>query len=209
METNPSPLKLALSYLANLHRVGMQTTRLAIALVLIWIGGLKFYPYEADGIVLFVANSPFMSFFYNTPEEYKSHINKEGELIPTNRAWHEQNNTYGYSNGLGVLLVVMGALLLAGVVYPAAGVIGALLTIVMSLGTLSFLITTPETWVPPLGDADHGFPFLSARGRLVIKDVIMLGGAIVILADSARQYLSRLEKADKVRRRRVVHSHSI
>ena len=30
-----------------------------------WIGGLKAFQYEADGIVPFVTNSPFMSFFYH------------------------------------------------------------------------------------------------------------------------------------------------
>ena len=61
----------------------------------------------------------------------------------------------------------------------------------MALVTLSFLVTTPESWVPALGDAQHGFPYLSGRGRLVIKDVIMMGGALVTMADSARAYLRR------------------
>jgi 2-polyprenyl-6-methoxyphenol hydroxylase-like FAD-dependent oxidoreductase len=42
-----------------------------------------------------------------------------------------------------------------------------------------------------LGDAAHGFPYLSGVGRLIIKDAIMFGGAIVTLADSARAYLRR------------------
>lgn len=40
-----------------------------------------------------------------------------------------------------------------------------------------------------LGDPNHGFPLLSARGRLVIKDVIMMAAAFSALCDSARQYL--------------------
>jgi len=44
----------------------------------------------------------------------------------------------------------------------------------MSCTTLSFLITTPEAWVPALGDANHGFPYLSGAGRLIVKDCIML-----------------------------------
>src|SRR5690554_7294057 len=39
--------------------------RISIFVVMAWIGGLKVYQYEADGIVPFVTNSPFMSFFYN------------------------------------------------------------------------------------------------------------------------------------------------
>ena len=69
--------------------------------------------------------------------------------------------------------------------------IGGLLVFGMSLVTLSFLITTPQVWVPNLGDAEHGFPYLSGRGRLVIKDVIMMGAALVCMADSAKKYLHR------------------
>lgn len=44
-------------------RVGLTLIRLSIAIVFIWIGLLKFVPYEADSITPFVANSPVMSFF--------------------------------------------------------------------------------------------------------------------------------------------------
>jgi uncharacterized membrane protein YkgB len=61
----------------------------------------------------------------------------------------------------------------------------------MSLVTLSFLLTSPESWVSSLGDVHHGFPYLSGRGRLVVKDAIMLGAALVTMADSARLAVSR------------------
>jgi uncharacterized membrane protein YkgB len=60
----------------------------------------------------------------------------------------------------------------------------------MSLTTLSFLVTTPEAWVPAAGDTAHGFPFLAGPGRLVLKDAIMLGAALVTMADSAKAYLA-------------------
>lgn len=181
-----------LNQLASLQPLGVRTLRLAIALILLWIGGLKFSAYEADGIVPFVANSPLMSFFYSHPTDYKQHQGKEGELKATNRQWNEANNTYGFSRGLGVLLVGMGLLLLANALHPGLGLTGGMLVVVLSLGTLSFLVTTPESWVPHLDDTDYGFPYLSGRGRLVIKDVMMLTGAIVLVADSARQWLHRL-----------------
>ena len=68
---------------------------------------------------------------------------------------------------------------------------GSFLLVLMSLTTLSFLVTTPEAWVPALGAATHGFPYLSGTGRLIIKDAIMLGVAVLTLADSARASLSR------------------
>ena len=72
-----------LSFAANLKGLGLKLIRIAILVVFVWIGGLKFTHYEADGIVPFVANSPFMSFFYaKEAPEYKDYKNKEGELVP-------------------------------------------------------------------------------------------------------------------------------
>ena len=63
-----------------------------------WIGGLKFWNYEAEGIVPFVANSPFMSFFYTKKApEYKDYKLKEGEFNKVKHEWHEENNTYTFS----------------------------------------------------------------------------------------------------------------
>jgi len=175
---------------ASMQGLSMRFIRIAIAIVLIWIGGLKFFDYEAEGIVPFVGNSPFMSFFYDDPTGYKPYMSKEGELNEVNKAWHAENNTYVFSYGLGTVLILMGVILLSNKYNPALGMIGALLVIIMSVVTLSFLITTPETWVPPLGDSDHGFPFLSGRGRLVVKDIVMMAGAFAVLCDSAKQYLA-------------------
>jgi hypothetical protein len=40
-----------------------------------------------------------------------------------------------------------------------------------------------------LGDAQHGFPYLSGGGRLVLKDIMLLAGGLLIMADSARAFL--------------------
>ena len=173
---------------ASSERWGINLMRVAILVIFVWIGGLKYFAYEADGIVPFVANSPIMSFFYKyDAPEYKQHMNAEGVFKAENREWHEQNNTYIFSYGLGALIVTIGVLVFLGMFFPKIGIIGALLAIIMTLGTLSFLVTTPESWVPALGDKDFGFPFLSGRGRLVIKDIAILAGAVILLADSAKR----------------------
>ena len=177
--------------IANLDQFGKKAVRFGIVVVFLWIGGLKFFAYEADGIVPFVANSPFMSFFYNHPAEYKKHMNKEGELIPANHQWHTENNTYGFSKGLGAFLVILAIFIALHKVAPLPSMIASILIFIMTLGTLSFLITTPESWVPHLGDQQWGFPYLSGRGRLVIKDLVILGGAIITMSESARLYLNR------------------
>ncbi len=174
---------------AQADRVGMAVTRLGLVVVLMWIGGLKAYKYEADGIVPFVANSPLMNFFYADPGHYQSHMNPEGAVVPANRAWHEMNGTQAFALGLGSVIVLYGLLIALHPVLPQVAAVGSFLVFVMSFVTLSFLITTPECWVPDRGGPEHGFPLLSGAGRLVIKDAIMMGAALVTMADSAKSYL--------------------
>ncbi|MCF2446655.1 YkgB family protein [Dyadobacter sp. CY345] len=178
-------------FISGLEPLGKKVVRFGIVVVFLWIGGLKFFTYEADGIVPFVANSPFMSFFYQDPADYKKHINKEGELVAENHQWHIANNTYGYSKGLGVFLITVAILVALHSLAPFPSMIGSILIFIMTLGTLSFLVTTPESWVPSLGDEQHGFPYLSARGRLVLKDIMILAGAIITMSESAKLYLDR------------------
>ncbi|AJH15430.1 membrane protein [Myroides profundi] len=172
---------------------------------MVWIGGLKAFQYEADGIVPFVTNSPFMSFFYQNSTkkvldesgkevyEYTQHKNPEGKVVQKNIDWHKQNGTYVFSYVLGAVIVSIGVLVLLGIWYPRLGFLGGVLTLGMSLVTLSFLITTPEVYVPNLGGdfptPNYGFPYLSGAGRLVLKDIIMMAGGLVIAGDSARNLL--------------------
>ena len=136
-----------------------------------------------------------MSFFYaKEAPEYKQYKNKEGELVLKNRQWHEENRTYVFSYGLGCLIMSIGILVFLGMFSPKIGIFGELLCIIMTLGTLSFLITTPECWVPALGSGEHGFPLLSGAGRLVIKDTVILAGAVTLLSDTASKLLKQLKK---------------
>jgi uncharacterized membrane protein YkgB len=178
---------------AGVDRIGMGMLRAALVLVLMWIGGLKFANYEAGGIVPLVANSPLMSFFYRHPApEYRAYMNKEGELNPAHREWHQGNNTYPFAHGLGLAILAIGLLIAMHPVLPQVATIGSFLLILMACTTLSFLVTTPEAWVPALGDSAYGFPYLSIAGRLIVKDAIMLGAAVVTMADSARTYLKEM-----------------
>jgi len=183
-------IKKLFEFAAGLDRVGIVMTRIGLVVVLVWIGGLKVFVYEDEGIVPFVANSPLMSFFYQQPAgEYRKHMNKEGELVPANREWHERNGTYLFAYVLGSVIVAFGILIALNPWLPQVSALGSFLVFAMSLTTLSFLITTPECWVPSLGSSEHGFPLLSGAGRLVIKDAIMMGAALVTMADSAKAYL--------------------
>ncbi len=168
-----------------------------------WIGGLKAFQYEADGIVPFVANSPLMNFFYKNAGnkvmnedqkkvlEYTLYKNPEGKVVEKNIDWHKENGTYWFSYGLGTMIIIIGSLVLLGIWFPKIGAIGGILTFLMSLVTLSFLITTPEVYVPNLGGdyptPQYGFPYLSGAGRLVLKDIIMMAAGLVLFSDSVKK----------------------
>src|SRR5262245_2273993 len=152
---------------ARLDRLGIILTRVGLIVVLVWIGGLKVYAYEDEGIVPFVANSPLMNFFYHAPVgEYRQHMNREGELVTANREWHQHNGTYLFAYGLGSAIVAFGVMIALHPWLPRVAAVGSFLVFLMSFVTLSFLVTTPETWVQPLGSPEHGFPLLSGAGRL-------------------------------------------
>lgn len=192
-----------LNLLINSQTNFIHFIRFAIFIVMVWIGGLKAYQYEADGIVPFVTNSPLMSFFYantnktaineegKTVKEYMLHKNPEGKMVEKNIEWHKSNNTYTFSYVLGSVIVIIGLLTLLGIWFPSIGLWGGLLTFGMSIVTLTFLISTPEVYVPNLGGdmptPQFGFPFLSGAGRLVLKDIIMMAAGLIIASDCAKK----------------------
>ena len=99
---------------------------------------------------------------------------------------------YGRKQSAFLRLLIEACL---GIWFPKVGVIGGLLTIVMSIVTLSFLMTTPEVFVGNHGGdmptPRYGFPYLSGAGRLVLKDIIMMGGGLAIASDSARKLVRK------------------
>ena len=197
-----------LQALAGSQKYFVNYVSVAIFIVMAWIGGLKVVQYEADGIVPFVTNSPFFSYMYSKKDivdngkgkmvaEYNLHKNPEGLVVPKNIEWHKQNGTYAVSYLIGAMICTIGTLVLLGIWFPKLGLIGGLLTFGMSIVTLSFLITTPETWVPNLGNPalgitespNHGFPYLSGAGRLVLKDIIMSAAGLIVASNAVRRLL--------------------
>src|SRR3954463_10243665 len=133
MEKLDSLLRVA----ARLDRLGITLARVGLVVVLVWIGGLKVYRYEDEGIVPFVANSPAVAFFYRRPAgEYRQHMNREGAVVPENRAWHEANGTYRFAYGLGSVIVAYGVMIALHPVFPRVAAVGSFLVAVMSLVTL-------------------------------------------------------------------------
>ena len=134
-------MRQLLEFVAGSQRGFINFIRVAIFIVMAWIGGLKAFQYEADGIVPFVTNSPFMSFFYHNSgkkaidtegvtgeqnkgkevPEYKLHKNLEGKMVAKNIEWHKENGTYPFSYGLGIMIFTIGTLTLLGIWAPKIG----------------------------------------------------------------------------------------
>ena len=140
----------------RLMLIGTQVARYGLVLVLLWIGGMKFTAYEAEGIRPLVANSPLMGWVYQVM------------------------SVGGFSAMLGAVEIVVGLLIALRPVWPLGSAAGSGLAIGMFLTTLTFLITTPG-WEPSLG----GFPALSAMpGQFLLKDVVLLGAALWTLGEA-------------------------
>ena len=134
----------------RLKLIGRHVARYGLVIGLLWIGGMKFTAYEAEGIRPLVANSPLMGWAY--------------DLLSVTT----------FSALLGVVEVAVGLLIALRPVWPAASAAGSALAAGMFVTTLTFLFTTPG-WEPSLG----GFPALSAMpGQFVLKDVVLLGASL-------------------------------
>ena len=134
----------------RLKGIGTHIARYGLVIVLLWIGGMKFTAYEAQGIKQMVANSPLMGSVYR--------VTSVGE----------------FSSLLGVVEIAIGVLIALRPVWPMGSAVGGGLAAGVFLTTLSFLVTTPG-WEPSLG----GFPALSAMpGQFLLKDVVLLGVAL-------------------------------
>ena len=142
---------------SRVEAAGRGLARYGLAVVVGWIGLMKFTGYEAEGIRPFVANSPLLSWAY----------------VPL--------SVRGFSAVLGVVEVAIALLIAARPLSPRASALGSALAVGMFLTTLSFLVTTPGVWEASAG----GFPALSGKpGQFLIKDLALLGISLWSLGEA-------------------------
>src|SRR5436305_2292606 len=142
---------------SRVEAAGRALARYGLAVVVAWIGLMKFTAYDGEGIRPFVANSPLMSWVYGLM------------------------SVRGFSALLGVVEVAIALLIAARPFWPRASALGSALAVGMFLTTLSFLITTPGVWASSAG----GFPALSAfPGQALIKDLALLGISLWTLGEA-------------------------
>ncbi|RXE85205.1 DUF417 family protein [Pseudoalteromonas sp. A757] len=121
-----------------------------VALVLAWIGGMKFLELEAKAIVPLVETSPFMSWMY--------------ELFTVQEA----------SNVIGAYDLLMAGLLGIGIWFKQRVLIG-----VASLGCLAVFVMT-QSFLFTASGAFSDMSLLGGLGQFVIKDLWFIANIIVM-----------------------------
>jgi reactive chlorine resistance protein C len=144
-----------ISVTRTFEAVARHTLRFSLVLVLVWIGGMKFTAYEAEGISGFVSHSPLMSWAYT--------------LV----------SVRGFSSLLGVTEIAVALLIASRPLSAWSAALGSASAVGMFLTTLSFLLTTPGVWEASAG----GFPALSVvPGQFLVKDFVLFGSALWLLS---------------------------
>jgi uncharacterized membrane protein YkgB len=138
----------------SLTRLGRLVSRYGLVVVLAWIGFGKFIKMESR---VLIEHNPLMSWIYDVASF-------------TAVAW-----------GLGTMEIVAALLIGLRPVAPRLSAVGSALAVVLFLGTLSFLFTTPGV----VATHAAGIPVLSALpGQFLLKDVVLIGVALWTLGDS-------------------------
>jgi uncharacterized membrane protein YkgB len=141
----------------SLACMGFAVTRYGLATVFIWVGGLKFKQYEAQNAEPLVTGSPLTA---------RLRAKLGGRTL---------------ARLVGASQVALGLLIAVKPLAPKASAAGSLGAAGMMLGTLSFLVTTPEAW-----QEGQGVPQLSVLGEALLKDSVLLGGSLLTAAESLR-----------------------
>src|SRR3954452_10199146 len=140
----------------RLTALGNGVLRYGLAVVVGWIGLMKFTGYEASGIQPLVAHSPLLGWLY--------------QFLSVRQ----------FSAGLGIVEVCIAIMIALRPWSPKASAIGSGMAVLMFLTTLSFLFSTPG-WETTLG----GFPALSAGvGQFLLKDLVLVGAATRSLGEA-------------------------
>ncbi len=143
------------SWASNIQQTGRAVALIGVVLPLVMIGILKFTQIEIEALKPIIGGTPWLAWMYPA----------FGEA--------------GASYLLGVVELVTAVLLIASPWSRRAGVAGG------ALGTLTFFVTVSTLFALPIWEAGSGgFPFLNAMGSFLIKDVALLGIALVVLGES-------------------------
>jgi uncharacterized membrane protein YkgB len=137
-----------------LTTAGQIVSRYGLVVVLAWIGFGKFAKMEARVVI---EHSPLMSWMYDFL------------------------SVGAVAKALGTAEIVAAVLIALRPVWPKVSAVGSAMAIVLFLGTLSFLFTTPGL----VATHYDGLPVLGAQpGQFLLKDLVLIGVAVWTLGDA-------------------------
>ncbi|MGR5209456.1 DUF417 family protein [Vibrio rotiferianus] len=131
------------------RNIGYSLGVLGVALVLTWIGIYKFTPTEAELIKPLVENHPAMGWLYSVI------------------------SVQAVSNLIGAVEIIVAIGLVVGLKNQKVGFFSGIFATVIFLSTLSFLITTPNTWKVSDGILITNF--------FLVKDILFLAISISVI----------------------------
>jgi uncharacterized membrane protein YkgB len=138
----------------NLTRVGQLVSRYGLVVVLAWIGFGKYVKMESR---VLIEHNPLMSWVYDV------------------------FSVTTVARGLGTMEIVAALLIAVRPWWPRVSAVGSALAVVLFLGTLSFLFTTPGV----VSMHAAGLPVLSGMpGQFLLKDLVLIGVALWTLGDA-------------------------
>ena len=155
--TNPIRLQIAEKGTGSLKSLAL--LRWALVIIFLWFGGMKFTAYEAAGNAPFIEHSPIMSWL---------------DVL---------FGVQGASYVFGVIELSTAAALILGAFQPIFSALGATMSAVTFLITLTFFLSTPGVAEATAG----GFPAISAvPGQFLLKDLGLLGASLSLLLASVQ-----------------------
>src|SRR3954465_11353745 len=139
-----------------LSTAGQIVSRYGLVIVLAWIGFGKYAKMEAR---VLIEHSPLMSWIYDF-------LSVGAVAAP-----------------LGAADIIAAVLIALRPIWPRVSAAGSALAVVLFLGTLSFLFTTPGV----VATHAAGLPVLAAQpGQFLLKDLVLVGVAIWTLGEALR-----------------------
>lgn len=146
--------KAGSSLAGTVLRLGRGIAFAGVFLTLLMIGALKFTQIEVEALKPLISNTPWLAWLY--------------VLLG------EANTSYL----LGTVELMTAGLLLASFWSPKAAIAGGM------IASSTFFVTCSTMLALPIWEAaSGGFPWLNFVGTFLIKDIAMLGIALVIFAE--------------------------
>ena len=134
----------------------MLLLRYGLVIILLWVGALKFTAYEAEGIQVFVENSPLLSWLYDVV------------------------SVRTFSTLLGIVEITLGLMIATRPFMPKVSAVGSLGALLLFLVTLTFVFSTPGAWQP-----GYGVPYLSPDPGQFLAKVVALAAIAIWTAGEA------------------------